>query len=185
MEEDGGDDNNNDDNDGVRRSKRGKDDKEELLKASSNRQERQKELMQIKIKEAQRRAGKGTRGGNEEEEIEAQELNTYASTEHFPKDVSPHRLKVDMQNEAVLVPMNGQVIPFHISTIKNVSMPEPDRATYLRINFYSTGMALGKDTPKNITHLIAKYGAQSSFIRELTFRSLDPKNITAVYRGIL
>lgn len=47
------------------------------------------------------------------------------------------------------------------------------------------GMALGKDAPKNIQHLIAKYGDQSSFIRELTFRSLDPKNLTLAYRNIL
>lgn len=95
----------------------------------------------MKIKEAQKRASKSG-GGTTETEVEATELATYASTEHYPKDVSPHRLKVDMQNEAVLVPMNGQIVPFHISTIKNVSMPEPDRATYLRINFYSTGLPL-------------------------------------------
>lgn len=169
---------------GLRRSTRGREEKEAAERAAMHRVQRQKELMEAKIALARR---KGRGGGPDTDDgptTTATELSTYSSSQDFPKDTNPYRLRVDMQREAVLVPINGQIVPFHISTIKNVSMPEPDRATYLRINFYSTGMALGKDVPKNIQHLIAKYGA-SSFIKELTFRSLDPKNLTAVYRNIL
>jgi len=90
-----------------------------------------------------------------------------------------------MTNEAVLLPISGQLVPFHISTIKHVSMPEPDKATYLRINFFSTGQSLGKDCPKNVSRLISKYGDYSSFVKELTFRSLDSRNLTSAYRSIL
>ncbi len=42
-------------------------------------------------------------------------------------------LKVDMDKEAVLLPINGHPVPFAIHTIKNVVMPEPDNHSfYLR-----------------------------------------------------
>jgi nucleosome binding factor SPN SPT16 subunit len=172
-------------NDGLRRSTRGREEKEATERATAHRIQRQKELMEAKIALA-RRKGRGSGGGENDEDstTSGTDLNTYQSSEDYPKDTNPYRLKVDMQREAVLVPINGQIVPFHVSTIKNVSMPEPDRASYLRINFYSTGMALGKDVPRNIQHLIGKYGA-AAFVKELTFRSLDPKNLTAVYRNIL
>jgi nucleosome binding factor SPN SPT16 subunit len=170
--------------DGLRRSTRGKEEKEAAERAATHRTQRQKELMASKIALARRKGRNGGTDTDDNQTLSGTDLQTYATPEDFPKDTNPYRLKVDMQREAVLVPINGQIVPFHVSTIKNVSMPEPDRATYLRINFYSAGMALGKDVPKNIQHLISKYGA-SAFVKELTFRSLDPKNLTGVYRNIL
>ena len=175
-----------DEDNGQRRSARFKEEKAISENAAVVRATRQHELMEKKIAEKQRKANK--KGGDddeEEEEKEAVDLKAYPSAEHFPNDSNPRKLRVDMKNEAVLVPISGQLVPFHISTIKNVSMPEPDKATYLRINFFSSGMALGKDCPKNMNRLVAKYGNYSSFIKELTFRSLDPRNLTLAYRNIL
>ena len=170
---------------GGRRSLRFKEEREISENAAVARAAKQHELMQKKIAEKQRKAGKKGASDDKEEEKEAVDLKTYPSTEHFPDDCNPRKLHVDMKNEAVIVPISGNLVPFHISTIKNVSMPEPDKATYLRINFYSTGMNLGKDCPKNMNLLVAKYGHYSSFIKELTFRSIDPRNLSNVYRNIL
>jgi nucleosome binding factor SPN SPT16 subunit len=59
-----------------------------------------------------------------------------------------------MEKEALLLPINGRSVPFHISTIKNISMPEQDRATWMRINFFIPGVALGKDVAKNVQQLV-------------------------------
>lgn len=67
------------------------------------------------------------------------------------------QLKVDMEKEALLLPINGRSVPFHISTIKNISMPEQDRATWMRINFFIPGVALGKDVAKNVQQLVKFY----------------------------
>jgi nucleosome binding factor SPN SPT16 subunit len=172
--------------DGQRRSARFKEEKAVSENAAIVRATRQHELMEQKIAEKQRKAlKKGGADDEEDEEKEAVDLKSYPSTEHFPADSNPKKLRVDMKNEAVLVPISGQLVPFHISTIKNVSMPEPDKATYLRINFFAAGMALGKDCPKNVSRLIAKYGDYSTFVKELTFRSLDARNLTLAYRSIL
>lgn len=75
--------------------------------------------------------------------------------------MNPYKLKVDMEKEAILVPINGHVVPFHISTIKNMTQPDPD----LRINFYIPGAALGKEVAKNTQYLIIKYGAKAVFVK--------------------
>ena len=62
-----------------------------------------------------------------------------------------------MEKEALLLPINGRSVPFHISTIKNISMPEQDRATWMRINFFIPGVALGKDVAKNVQQLVRFY----------------------------
>ena len=80
----------------------------------------------------------------------------------------------------MLVPIGGRAVPFHVSMIKNITMPEQDRATWLRINFYVPGGAMGKEVPKNVQQLVIKHGDQSVFIKELTFRSLDSRNLNQV-----
>ena len=89
-----------------------------------------------------------------------------------------------MANHCVFLPISGIPVPFHISTIKNVVMPEADNATLLRINFYTTGVALGKDAPNNMVKLVQKYAPYASFIREMTFRSLQSQNLTLAFRQI-
>lgn len=170
----------------TRRSLRTSEDRKLAEEALQKRMLRQQELMERKISEARRRIESGSAGHDEvDPAVLASELKAYRDTESFPKDLVQNRLKVDVSKEAVIVPIDGQPVPFHISTIKNVSMPEPDRATYLRINFYAPGLAISKDTPKNMQHLLAKHGHTASFIKELTFRSIDPRNLTQVYRMIL
>jgi len=129
-------------------------------------------------------ARKNQKGGDADEEEEAQELKTYNKGEDMPSNVLPNQVKVDMATECVILPISGNPVPFHISTIKNVVMPEPDRATYLRINFHSAGVTLGKDVPANVIKLIEKHSPFATFIKELTFRSLDKNNLTSAYRQI-
>jgi nucleosome binding factor SPN SPT16 subunit len=170
----------------TRRSLRSGQERKLAEEAAVKRMQRQQELMEKKIADARRRIELGAAGQEASDPaLLASELRTYRSTEEFPKDLSPNRIRVDIDKEAVILPIDGQPVAFHISTIKNVSMPEPDKATYLRINFYTPGQTIAKDTPKNMQHLLAKHGHVSSFIKELTFRSLDPRNLTQAYRMIL
>lgn len=170
----------------TRRSLRTSEDRKLAEEAMQKRMMRQHELMERKISEARRRIESGSKADDDvDPALLASELKTYRDTESLPPDLVPNRLKVDVSKEAVIVPIDGQPVPFHISTIKNVSMPDPDRASFLRINFYTPGQTISKDTPKNMQQLLAKHGHAASFIKELTFRSLDAKNLIQVYRMIL
>ena len=105
----------------------------------------------------------------------------------IPFDCCCTQLKVDMEKEALLLPINGRSVPFHISTIKNISMPEQDRATWMRINFFIPGVALGKDVAKNIQQLvsveeISKMLQFVSFIlRRVFFHSILPCSLNLLH----
>jgi nucleosome binding factor SPN SPT16 subunit len=170
---------------GGRRSKRlaqGSSMSTEAAESTAERERRQIKLMirrnEDRVREIARDNLK-SKGKKDAEDI-AQELETYKTPREYPGNVQPNQVKVDMVNQCVLLPIFGNPVPFHISTIKNVVLPDPDNATLLRINFYTAGMAVGKDAPANTAKLVQKYAPYASFIRELTFRSLDGHNLVQV-----
>lgn len=49
-------------------------------------------------------------------------IQSYSSIKRFPADLKKGQLYVDEKNESILLPINAtQFVPFHISTINNVS----------------------------------------------------------------
>ena len=152
----------------------------DVQEGAAVRERRQIDLMKRRNEERIRQLAKENRkkGGDDEKDL-VDELETYRRTNDYP-DVPPNQVKVDMASQCIILPICGNPVPFHISTIKNIVMPDDDSATLLRINFYTAGMAVGKDAPANMAKLVAKYAPYASFIRELTFRSLDGHNLTTV-----
>jgi nucleosome binding factor SPN SPT16 subunit len=147
----------------------------------AERERRQIELMNRRNDERLRELARSSRvKGGESEKDQAEELQTYKRTRDYPDNTQPNQVKVDMANQCIILPICGNPVPFHISTIKNIVMPDDDSATLLRLNFYTAGMAVGKDAPANMAKLVAKYAPYASFIREMTFRSLDGHNLTLV-----
>mmetsp|Transcript_10616 Transcript_10616/g.13105 ORF Transcript_10616/g.13105 Transcript_10616/m.13105 type:complete len:1111 (-) Transcript_10616:134-3466(-) len=151
------------------------------------REKRQVALMARKNEERLRELARAKSGKKDSDDPTkgADELVTYEKTKEYPEFVLPNQVKVDMARECIILPICGNPVPFHISTVKNVVLPDPDAAAYLRLNFYSAGATLGKDTPVNIVRLVQKYAPFATFIREMTFRSLDPQSLTHAYRQIL
>ncbi len=158
---------------------------EQIQEGIADRERRQIELMERRNEDRVREIARlnSKKGGKSEEEM-AEELVTYKNSKEYPANVQPNQVKVDMASQCVLLPVFGNPIPFHISTIKNVVLPDPDNATLLRINFYTAGIALGKDAPANMAKLVQKYAPYASFIREMTFRSLDGNNLVSAFRQI-
>lgn len=103
---------------------------------------------------------------------------SYKDAGEFPEDAVPNQLYVDVSRESILVPINGQLIPFHIDTVKNVSKHEQGEHTILRINF------LTPDMPSGQKGLPAYADKNCIYIRELSFRSLDGRNLTKTLRLI-
>ena len=69
------------------------------------------------------------------------ERQSYGNEKQIPKDLKPGLLYVDKQHNTILVPYNniGAFVPFHVSTIKSVSIKTEGQWTYLRINFHTPG----------------------------------------------
>ena len=148
---------------------------------TAERERKQIDLMARKNEERLRELARSSkRKGGDGKTRKAEELEAYRDTKSLPDNVLPNQVKVDMANQCVILPICGNPVPFHISTIKNVVLPDPDSASYLRINFYTAGMAVGKDCPENTAKLVQKYAPYATFIREMTFRSLDSHSLTTV-----
>jgi nucleosome binding factor SPN SPT16 subunit len=147
----------------------------------AERELKQIRLMERRNEERLRELARKNRNKDDDGEKDlAEELEAYKKTRDYPDNVQPNQVRVDMAAQCVLLPVCGNPIPFHISTIKNVVMPDADNATLLRINFFTPGVALGKEAPTNMVKLVQKYAPYASFIREMTFRSLDGQNLTQV-----
>lgn len=151
---------------------------------ASDRTRKQKEIIEKRLEEARRRTSKGKIGKDESDVVvvEAKDLKLYSSPSEFPRDIVPNQVRIDMEREALFIPINGSAVPFHISVIKNVVLPgDVKNVSYLRINFYTPGGALAKDVPKNTQLLVAKYGSMVPFVKEITLRSMNPRHFSNIH----
>ncbi|CAF4420830.1 unnamed protein product, partial [Rotaria socialis] len=95
-------------------------------------------------------------------------LNSYKSEGQLPQDpdIQDLKLYVDKRYETVILPINGVATPFHISTIKNVSLAVEGEYIYLRINFYN---------PAGIGKQADSIDKENVYIKELTYRASNEK----------
>jgi nucleosome binding factor SPN SPT16 subunit len=77
-----------------------------------------------------------------------------------------------MKNFAVILPINGHPIVFHISVIKNVSKHDEGNTSSIRFNFHvpSSGVNQG-------SMVFPTFNNAPIYIRELTFRSHDVRKV--------
>lgn len=54
-------------------------------------------------------------------------------------------ISTDKKYETVIMPIFGIPVPYHISTIKNISQSVEGDYTYLRINFFHPGATVGRN----------------------------------------
>lgn len=79
-------------------------------------------------------------------------------------------LQVDQKNEAVLLPVYGLLVPFHIATVKSVSSQQDGGHSYIRIIFNVPGAGFGpNDVPTQ------KF-PRSIYVKEVSFRSNDTRH---------
>lgn len=162
--------------DGIRRSTRFRQEKEAQEQAAANRLVRQREIFDKKVGEARALIASGgwKLEGKTEEIVIAKDLQVYKRVEDLPKDLPAHRVHFDTTHEVIFVPIQGRHIPFHLTTIKQMTYSDPD----LRINFHGAGQALPKDINPNIRALILKYQAEGyAFLKECIFRSHDARHM--------
>eukprot|EP00794_Sanderia_malayensis_P019252 gene19252-21180_t len=85
------------------------------------------------------------------------------------KDVQDLKVFVDKKYEAVILPLFGIPVPFHISTVKNISSSVEGYYTYLRLNFYCPGSSYGRSDGNFFAN------PDATFVKEIVFRSSNVK----------
>ena len=150
---------------------------------------RKRDEKNLALLEKQRERGLAAHSGTSAKAVDdtaalATDFASYSSSEKYPYDAQGNKVHVDMEKEVVFLPIGGMPVPFHISTIKNVTMPDPDSATYLKINFYTPGQALGKEVPSQMAAIVNKAKTENKdvFVKEFTFRSQSNVGLTQAHR---
>ena len=109
----------------------------------------------------------------------------YTSADKYPTQaptgggpLKTNMTMVDGKAETLLVPVFGRLVPFHISTVKNVTKSEEGGWTYLRINFVAPTAAGAT------TGMPPESKPEDHFIRELTLKSRTALNLNNTFRLI-
>ncbi|KAM1749380.1 hypothetical protein ACFX1T_010134 [Malus domestica] len=154
-------------------------DNHEMSKEELRRQH-QAELARQKNEETARRlaGGGSTANDNRGAGKTVGDLIAYKNVNDLP---APKALmiQVDQRNEAILLPVYGNMIPFHIATVKSVSsQQDTNRNCYIRIIFNVPGTPF---SPHDANTL--KFQG-STYLKEVSFRSKDPRHISEVVQQI-
>ncbi|BES95500.1 FACT complex subunit (SPT16/CDC68) [Nesidiocoris tenuis] len=138
--------------------------------AEEKRKQHQKELA-AQLNEAAKQRLAAQSGGNKEVKVRKNNVS-YKSRSQMPNEPEVKELKiyVDRKYETVILPVFGLPVPFHISTIKNISQSVEGDYTYLRINFFHPGVI---SQPKTEGSQFSQPDA--TYLKEITYRSANTK----------
>ncbi|PPR85495.1 hypothetical protein GOBAR_AA35191 [Gossypium barbadense] len=154
-------------------------DNHEMSKEELRRQH-QAELARQKNEETARRlAGGGANAADNRGAVKTVgDLIAYKNVNDLPppRDLM---IQVDQKNEAILLPIYGSMVPFHVATVKSVSsQQDSNRTSYIRIIFNVPGTSF---TPHDANSL--KFQG-SIYLKEVSFRSKDSRHIIEVVQQI-
>ncbi len=162
---------------------------EEALKQKKHQDELAEKMLEEALQRLEGKAPIDDSEGGEKQKKQLDEFRAYTNAKQFPKLI-PRVIAVDMDNEAIIVPINGVPVPFHISVIKSVSKSDEGQHSYLRINFFSPlnpsmrrGIRAADNTPL-FPEVTNQATGKASYIKELTFRSTSPTNLSDCMRQI-
>ncbi|XVF05902.1 hypothetical protein REPUB_Repub06bG0002000 [Reevesia pubescens] len=154
-------------------------DNHEMSKEELRRQH-QAELARQKNEETARRlAGGGNTAADNRGAVKTVgDLIAYKNVNDLPppRDLM---IQVDQKNEAILLPIYGSMVPFHVATVKSVSsQQDSNRSSYIRIMFNVPGTPF---SPHDANSL--KFQG-SIYLKEVSFRSKDSRHIIEVVQQI-
>lgn len=141
----------------------------------------QRQLLEEKMAELEERLKSGNFifKQSENQKIILEKLKTY-SPETYPKNLPTKNIHVDHKNNAVLLPINGRLVPFHVSCFKNVTKHTENKLSTLRFNFQTPGISTG-----NIIFPAPNtFGSHPIYIKELMFKSVNGDNYNAIVKDI-
>lgn len=141
---------------------------------------KQQENFERLQRELERRAEMGTSaagGGNEGMVKDWLQLNAYPKGANtFPADAAPHRLVVDQENETILFPIHGYVVPVHISLIKTVTKLDET----IRFQFHVPG----KGKMSVSANSIAEENPNAVWLKELVYHLQSATLLASIDRSI-
>ncbi|XP_042483515.1 FACT complex subunit SPT16-like [Macadamia integrifolia] len=150
------------------------------MSKEEQRRQHQAELARQKNEETARRlAGDGTKTGDARGGARVLgDLIAYKNVNDMP----PFReliIQIDQKNEAILLPIHGSMVPFHVATVKSVnSQQDTNKSWFIRIIFNVPGTPFNPHDANSL-----KYQG-SIHLKEVSFRSKDSRHISEMVQQI-
>jgi len=138
------------------------------------------------LRDARDRAARKVGMDSNELTEEEKNIETFESSSDYPRNATKvlPSIFVDIDHECVFFPINGMSVPFHISTLKNATVTDERKVSFLRINFFTPNDKAAKTTAAPaIKHALEEYSNQC-FVKELVYRSEDARGINDFARQI-
>ncbi|OMJ20537.1 FACT complex subunit spt16 [Smittium culicis] len=144
----------------------------------AKRRAHQKELADKLNAEGLRRFSAADDDGDEVEKNTFTKFESYKRETAIPREASRLQIIVDERAESIILPINNSAVPFHISTLKNISKSDEGDYVYLRLNFVSPGLISSKKDTLSFAD------PDSTFVRTLTYRSMDVVRMSDIFTSI-
>jgi nucleosome binding factor SPN SPT16 subunit len=106
--------------------------------------ENQRRLHAERAKAGMKKYENGNASNGDGAEKAVKKFESYRREEQLPRSIEDRRIHVDETRQSVILPIYGYAVPFHISTIKNVTKTDATDHMVLRINFQTPGQIAGK-----------------------------------------
>ena len=106
--------------------------------------ENQRRLHAERMKAGMKKYENGNASNGDGNEKSVKKFESYRREEQLPRSVEDRRIHVDETRQSVILPVYGYAVPFHITTIKNVTKTDATDHMVLRINFQTPGQIAGK-----------------------------------------
>ncbi|KAJ3213204.1 FACT complex subunit spt16 [Clydaea vesicula] len=149
------------------------------------RKNHQKELAALRNEEGKKRfSAIGEKSGSDEKQV-FKKFESYKKESQIPNETRDLRVLVDRRNFSVILPIYDLAVPFHVSTLKNVSKTDDKDFTYLRFNFITPGQSFGKKVETVVRKSLNPFqDPNATFVRALTFKSSDAHRFAEIFREI-
>jgi len=161
------------------------DDTEEREAAEAKRKQHQKELWEKMKEEALERLNisnrQKTKEKKGEKDDEEESVISYSKPQALPRDLPRNRIYIDSTSDSIVLPIYGNLVPFHISMVKNVT--SPDDSQEIRISFIAPAVGPAHISV-NQQHPTITANPDKVFLREVSYKLGNEKNLTGTLRQI-
>ncbi|KAL7754343.1 FACT complex subunit spt16 [Sorochytrium milnesiophthora] len=142
------------------------------------RRSHQKELARLRHEEGLARFSNEDGSSKQDNRPVFRKFESYKKDVNLPREMSANKIYVDARSSTIILPIYGLPVPFHISTLRNLTKSDEGEFIFLRLNFITPGQTVGKkdETPFE--------DPNATFVRMLTYRSSDVGRMNEVYRQI-
>jgi nucleosome binding factor SPN SPT16 subunit len=121
--------------------------------------ENQRRLHAERAKAGMKKYENGNASNGDGAEKAVKKFESYRREEQLPRSIEDRRIHVDETRQSVILPIYGYAVPFHISTIKNVTKTDATDHMVLRINFQTPGQIAGKKEDM-VSSILCIFGAE-------------------------